>query len=88
MHRFSFDWPVIGDDEQNYYIIDDIRPTCEWIRLVGQDNLLVLPNSGLRLTRMPPEDAESAHWMIYSESTRDSILPGMVELVSRQARIW
>ena len=52
--------PVRGDDEQNYYIIDDIRPTCEWIRLVGQDNLLVLPSSGLRLTRICPEDAETS----------------------------
>ena len=50
--------PVRGDDEQDYYVIDDIRPTCEWIRLVGEENLLVLPSSGLRLTRMCPEDAE------------------------------
>ena len=50
--------PIRDDQDEDYYVIDDIRPTCEWIRLVGEENLLVLPNSGLRLSRICPEGAE------------------------------
>lgn len=51
------DFSIIGPinaDGIDYFIIDDIQPTYRWMELTSEADIIVVPETGLRLTRVIP----------------------------------